>query len=119
MGGAAGRGRRSGKLTALVREYLESDFEKQAEICDECPVEEESRDECGYCEVCKFRPIEERFDTTFRLWVANLTRLHLWRAAGYPLRANELDFEEWNALALITRFYEVRDKEAAIPRVEG
>mgnify|MGYP005868104013 FL=1 len=58
------------------------------------------------------RPLERKFPAEFREWVANLTRLYLWRKAGYPLAAEDLEFEEWQALAIITRHYEVKDFEA-------
>lgn len=79
------------------------------------PVEELDR-ECGYCSICKLRPLEERWPADFREWVANLIRLHLWRKAGYALDREPLDFGDWQALALITRFYEVKDLECLIQR---
>lgn len=66
--------------------------------------------------MCKLRPLEERFPEEFRLWIGNLTRLQQWHKAGYSLEKEGLSFEDWTALAIITRFYEVRDLEAAIPR---
>lgn len=49
--------------------------------------------------------------------MAGLIRLHNWRKAGYPISADELTAEGWDALALITRWYEVKDLEAAAPKV--
>ncbi len=46
--------------------------------------------------------------------MANLTRLYLWRKAGYPLAPDDLSFEDWQALAIITRHYEVKDFEAVL-----
>jgi hypothetical protein len=43
--------------------------------------------------------------------VANLTRLYLWRKAGYAIAPDELDADQWDALAAITRWYEVKDIE--------
>ncbi len=96
----------------LVQDYLESDFEKIAKECAECPAGENDHDEEGYCSVCKLKSLEYRFPTEFREWVANLERLYLWVKAGYPLRAYELEFEGWQALAMITRYREVKDFEA-------
>ncbi|MGE5487571.1 MAG: hypothetical protein ACM3ZB_07095 [bacterium] len=62
--------------------------------------------------MCKLKPLERRFPAGFREWVANLERLYLWRKAGYPLQANDLEFEAWQALAMITRYHEVKDLEA-------
>ena len=73
----------------------------------------------GYCGVCKFRKLEDRFPEEFRGWIGNLNRLHAWRKAGSDLTAEELGFEDWQALATITRFYEVRDIEATIPKQES
>jgi hypothetical protein len=69
--------------------------------------------------VCKLRPLERRFPADFREWIANLERLYLWRKAGYPLRANDLEWEAWQALAIITRYHEVKDLEAMIPRQQA
>ena len=46
----------------------------------------------------------------------NLTRLYTWNKAGYDLGEEGLGFEDWQALAVITRYYEVKDLEAAMPR---
>lgn len=48
--------------------------------------------------------------------MANLTRLYTWHKAGYELDGEGLGFEDWQALAVITRFYEVKDLEAAMPK---
>jgi hypothetical protein len=111
---AARRGGRSGKLTELVRAYLDSDFDDIERTCNQCRSPERDHDAEGYCSVCKLRPLEQKFPAEFRAWVTNLTRLYLWRKAGYPLAADELSFEEWGALAIITRWYEVKDTEAML-----
>ncbi len=65
--------------------------------------------------MCKLRAIEERFPEDFRAWLSNLTRLQQWHKAGYPMDREELSYEDWQALATITRFYEVKDLEALRP----
>ncbi len=82
-------------------------------MCNECPA---VKCEEGYCGICKFRKLEELFPAEFRLWVENLMRLHGWRKAGYTIGEHELEFEDWQALAVITRWFEVKDIEAAMPR---
>lgn len=44
----------------------------------------------------------------------NLQRLYLWREAGYVIEREELDFDQWQALATITRWHEVQDVEATL-----
>ena len=98
---------------------MECDYAEQEKTCGECPDDigrEHSED--GYCEVCPLRALDERFPAEFRAWVAGLIRLHNWRKAGYPISADELSAEGWDALALITRWYEVKDLEASVPRME-
>jgi hypothetical protein len=63
------------------------------------------------------RPLEKKFPLEFREWLANLQRLYLWSKAGYTIPNEMLDFEQWQALAVLTRYYEVKDIEAQIPRV--
>jgi hypothetical protein len=94
--------------------YLRSEFAEEENTCNECPSTH--RDEEGYCGVCRFRKIEARFPVDFRLWFDNLARLYQWRKAGYSLDSEGLGFQDWQALATITRFYEVKDIEAQIPR---
>jgi len=67
----------------------------------------------GYCTPCRLRRIDARFPQEFREWISNLTRLFLWRKAGYNLDSEPLSFEDWAALAEITRYYAVKDAEAA------
>lgn len=62
--------------------------------------------------MCKLKSLEYQFPAEFREWVANLERLYLWVKAGYPLRANDLEWDAWQALAMITRYREVKDLEA-------
>ena len=97
---------------------MECDYAEQEKTCRECPDEigkEHSPD--GYCEVCPLRALDAQFPAEFREWVSGLIRLHNWRKAGYSISADELTSEGWDALALITRWYEVKDLEAAAPRV--
>jgi hypothetical protein len=83
-----------------------------AKECAECPAGSNDHDDEGYCSVCKLRPLERRFPAEFREWIANLERLYLWVKAGYPLQANDLEWEAWQGLAMITRWHEVKDLEA-------
>ncbi|HVW07300.1 MAG TPA: hypothetical protein VHC90_01890 [Bryobacteraceae bacterium] len=39
-----------------------------------------------------------------------------WLKAGF--RAEGLSYEDWQALATITRFYEVKDLEALVPKFQ-
>ena len=64
--------------------------------------------------MCKLRALELRFPPEFRGWIENLTRLWLWGKAGYPLDREALSFEDWQALAEISRFYEVKDIDAQL-----
>ncbi|HZL56926.1 MAG TPA: hypothetical protein VFC21_07585 [Bryobacteraceae bacterium] len=77
------------------------------------------RDREGYCRICKFRKLEARFPWEFRVWAQNLTRLHSWQKAGYDLSEEGLTFGDWQALAVVRRFYEVKDIEAAMPRQQA
>lgn len=77
-------------------------------------MEDQDRDEEGYCGVCKLRKLHDRFPFEFRAWVENLKRLYLWQKAGYPLAVDELTFADMNALAQLSRYYEVKDQEAMI-----
>ncbi len=65
--------------------------------------------------MCKLRELDKRFPVEFRGWLDNLTRPNLWRKTGYPIGRDELSFDEWQALAVITRYYEVTDLEAQVP----
>jgi len=76
-------------------------------------------DDDGYCSVCKLRPLNARFPEAFREWVNNLIRLYLWHKAGYQIESEELDFEQWQTLAEITRYYEVKDAEAMLKASAG
>lgn len=67
----------------------------------------------GYCTACRLRRIDARFPQEFREWISNLTRLFLWKKAGYDVNQEPLSYEDWNALAEITRYYTVKDAEAA------
>lgn len=58
------------------------------------------------------RRLDSLFPPDFREWIDNLTRLYNWRQAGYAIPPDELTFEGWNVLALITRWYEMKDAEA-------
>ncbi len=49
----------------------------------------------------------------------NLVRLFLWRKAGYPLENEALDYQQWQGLATITRYYEVKDAEAMLKASAG
>jgi len=53
------------------------------------------------------------------MWVENLKRLYLWQKAGYPLQADDLSYTEMHALAMVTRWYEVKDQEAVINSMTG
>lgn len=68
--------------------------------------------------MCRARSNVERFPDEFRLWIGELERLHWWVKAGYPLDPAALEFVEMEALAMLTRFREVRDIEAQMPRAE-
>lgn len=57
------------------------------------------------------RRLDAIYPAEFRAWVEDLVRLHNWRKAGYVI-TEELCAEQWDALALITRWFEVRDAEA-------
>lgn len=57
------------------------------------------------------RRYDALYPAEFRAWVGDLIRLHNWRRAGYGI-TEELSAEQWDALALITRWFEVRDAEA-------
>lgn len=95
-----------------MREYLESDIAKREEECRECPSRRTGDlDEEGYCPVCPMRRYDTLYPAEFRAWVGDLIRLHNWRKAGYAI-SEELSAEQWDALALITRWFEVRDVEA-------
>lgn len=59
--------------------------------------------------------LDERFPAPFRAWVENLKRLYLWHKAGYSLDSEDLTFDEWTALAYITRHYELKDLQAIMP----
>ena len=85
--------------------------------CRECPAPVCDRDEEGYCGVCKMRALQAQFPPEFRYWVSNLEQLYLWREAGYIIPNDLLDFEQWQALALITRHYKVKDLESTLPHV--
>jgi hypothetical protein len=111
-----GSGGRRKKLAELVLGYLQSDFTEFEKACDECPAA--IRDDDGYCGVCKLRALEERFPLDFRAWISNLTRLSQWGKAGYPLGEEGLNYEDWQALATIRRFYEVKDLEALASRFQ-
>ncbi|MFB3828961.1 MAG: hypothetical protein ACE15B_19500 [Bryobacteraceae bacterium] len=89
------------------------DWPQCEKTCAECPAE---KGEDGYCEVCKTRPLEEKFSADFRAWVENLQRLYLWHKAGYALESEGLSFEEWQVLGYLTRYYELKDLEALAPR---
>lgn len=100
--------------------YLETDIAAAETACSKCPYqlkgeEDKCKDGKGR-PICKLGPIEQMFSEPFREWVANLTRIHGWVKAGYRLSPNELSYEEWDALAVITRWYEVKDIQASIPR---
>jgi hypothetical protein len=82
--------------------------------CGECEAPAIDRDEDGYCSICKLKPLEERFSLYFRAWVENLRRLYVWRNAGYRIPNEMLDFEQWEALAVISRYHQVKDAEAQI-----
>lgn len=69
--------------------------------------------------MCKRRKLDERFPAEFRGWVENLKRLYLWHKAGYSMDRENLSFEQWDALARITRFYEVRDLQSIMPAAES
>jgi hypothetical protein len=60
------------------------------------------------------RAIDERFPHEFRGWVENLKRLFLWRRAGYQIPRDELTFDQWTALATITRHYELKEQPAVV-----
>jgi hypothetical protein len=98
-----------------VREYLEIDWEELERTCRQCPTAEADRDEDGYCSLCKRRSIEERFPVEFVGWAENLKRLWKWKKAGYDLGCEELSWWDWEALSYITRYYEMRDLQAALP----
>lgn len=69
--------------------------------------------------MCPFRKFDELYPREFREWISNITRLYTWRKAGYEIR-DELSFEDWQALAFIARWYEVKDLEAtAAARIAG
>ncbi len=69
--------------------------------------------------MCKLRPLEQRFTLEFRAWVANLTRLYQWHKAGYSLDFEDLSYDEWNCLALITAWYDARALAAVMPIAAG
>lgn len=95
-----------------MREYLDSGIDKREQECGECPaLRTGDLDEEGYCPVCPMRRLDARYPAEFRAWVGNLLRLHNWRKAGYVI-TEELSAAQWDALALITRWCEVRDAEA-------
>ncbi len=75
----------------------------------------EQRDGEGYCGICKFRSLEQQFPPDVRAWVDNLTRLYLWRRAGYSLDREELDFKDWQGLAGVTRCFDAREAQSAAP----
>lgn len=95
-----------------MREYLESDIGKREEECSGCPARRTGDlDEEGYCPVCPMRRLDALYPAEFRAWAGDLVRLHNWRKAGYAI-TEELSAAQWDALALITRWFEVRDAEA-------
>lgn len=69
--------------------------------------------------MCKTRPLEQRFSPEFRAWVANLTRLYQWHKAGYSLDSEGLNFDEWNCLALLTTWYDMKALAAVMPTGGG
>jgi len=46
-------------------------------------------------------------------------RLFLWHKAGYSLDNEALDYQQWQGLAAITRYYEVKDAEAMLKASAG
>lgn len=63
------------------------------------------------------RRYDALYPAEFRAWVEDLIRLHNWRKAGYVI-TDELSAEQWNAIALITRWFEVRDAEAQMAQAQ-
>ncbi len=57
-----------------------------------------------------------RYPAEFREWVNNLIRLHYWRKAGYDINREGLGWQEWQALAVISRYFEVKDLEAMVQK---
>ncbi len=95
---------------------MKCDYAEKEADCKRCETPEEFHLPDGYCEVCLLRALDLKFPLDFREWVSNLIRLHNWRKAGYPIPQDELDYEGWQALAWVTRWFELKDLEA---RMQG
>ncbi len=61
--------------------------------------------------MCKFRPLEERYDDEFLCWVGEKMRLVRWMNANFPAPA-DLSFEDWEALAVIKEHNDARQLKA-------
>jgi hypothetical protein len=85
---------------------LSIDWAKKDRVCENCPVVEVLED--GFCGMCKYRELDQTYTPEWRAWIDNLLRLWAWSEAGYRIE-DELEFEDWQALAVIGRHYKMKD----------